>query len=484
MSIQQNFSPILQSFPYDQPRAGQRALLEALEANWNRADVFVIVAPTAFGKSAIARTLLGWQYSSSYITPTNMLVDQFLEEFPDVPRLHRLDAYYCEHWQQTCAATRARKKGFCKGCVCGSDLATAKYRRGPGVYNYYTYLAQRLYRDVLIVDEAHNLQRTIADRLAERLWIHDYPELNGATNEEQLLLRLDRLPKRKQQHKKIQHLRDALESDAPLHVVEFTTDWFNGKGTRRGDPEERGCIRLSPVNIQDSASMFWPEKEVQKVILLSATINSVDINELGLSQKRVIYINAQHPIPTEQRPIIPLNTVDLNHSNMRNSIPEIGTEIEAIAQYHAGEKGLIHCTYEMSELLRETIQDPRFMFHDRENKQEVYARFRESDQDVVLVACGMYEGIDLPNDAGRWQVITRTPWQSLGSPAIRHKAEENPDWYNWSTLRDLIQAAGRICRTETDYGITYLLDSKSYHLIYQNTRLVPKWFQDAIQVQE
>lgn len=481
MSTKISSAPVHLSFPYPTARPGQTALLQALSDNWNKYDVFILVCPTAFGKSAIARTLLGWQRSCSYITPTNLLVDQFLEEFPDVSRLHRLDAYWCDHWQQTCAATRGRKGGFCKGCVCGTDLATAKHRRGPGVYNYYTYLAHRLFRDVLVVDEAHNLVRTVQDRLAERLWIHDYPDLAGV-RQENLLKAIGKLPKRKQQHKKIQHLRDALESTVPLHVVEFTKDSFNGKGTKRGEPEDRSCIRLSPVNVESSAGMFWPVGDTKKLILMSATINAVDVRELGLDSKRVVYLNAAHPIPPAQRPIRFLDSVDLNHSNLRDSIPVIGTEIAAIADYHKGEKGLVHCTYEMAGLLQPHLGGSRYLFHTRENKAQKYQQFREAapSSGKVLIACGMYEGVDLPDDAGRWQVITRTPWASLGSPAIKHKAEQNPEWYNWNTIRDLIQACGRICRTETDFGISYVLDKGASRLIDSNLHLVPGWFREAI----
>lgn len=340
-----------------------------------------------------------------------------------------------------------------------------------------------------MVDEAHNLVRTVQDRLSERLWLHDYPELRGVP-QGGLLQAIAKLPKRKQQHKKIQHLRDALESTVPLHVVEFTKDSFNGKGTKRGEPEDRDCIRLSPVNVESSAGMFWPSaarcggptSDTKKLILMSATINAVDVRELGLDSKRVVYINAQHPIQATQRPIRFLDSVDLNHTNLRDSIPAIAAEIQGIADYHKGEKGLVHCTYEMSQLLQSHLTGPRYLFHHQANKAQKYQQFREAPpaSGKVLIACGMYEGVDLPLDAGRWQVITRTPWASLGSPAIKHKAEQNPEWYNWNTIRDLIQACGRICRTEKDYGISYLLDKGSSRLLSSNPHLVPAWFREAI----
>ena len=471
---------ILKHFPYKAPREAQKEILQFIETNFNKYDVYVIVAPTAAGKTSLSKCIMNWKYGTSYIAPTNILVDQFLSEFPNTPRLHRLDAYWCDEWQQSCAQTRARRKGFCKGCTCSGDLAQAKYQKGSGVYNYHTYLAHRLERGVLIVDEAHNLTHTIQDRVAETIWHHDYQyPLHGDNS---VLLRwLEKQPTRIQKHKKIAHLLESLRSEVPEFVIARTADSFNGKGTARGKPEERDCLKLYPVDISDKADMMWG-RDVEKIILMSATIGVKDIEALGLQQRRVVYLQAASPIPPRSRPIQFIPVASINHENLHDNIPIIAAEIENIAAYHSGEKGIIHATYEVSSLLRQHLSNKRFIFHDRTNKAEQYERFRNSptSDSRILVACGMYEGIDLPDDMGRWQVIARTPWKSLADPAIRYKAEQDPDWFRWETLRDLIQAAGRICRTPTDYGITYILDTTAARLIQESQHLVPSWFMDAV----
>lgn len=472
---------ILNHFPYEKPRAAQAEVLQFMELNWDRYDVFVIVAPTASGKTALSKTIMEWKYGTSYIAPSNLLVDQFLTEFPDTPRLHRLDAYYCETWLQSCAQTRARKGMFCKGCTCSGDLAQAKYRKGSGVYNYHTYLAHQLYRPVLVVDEAHQLVHTIQDRVSEKIWHHDYhyPFSGGHAG---LLRWVEALPPRKRNHKKIQHLEEALRAEAPQFVVSHSSDSFNGKGTIRGQPEERDCLKLYPVDVSDDANMFWPT-ETEKIILMSATIGPKDVEELGLAQRRVVYLQAASPIPPEQRPVQLVPVVSINHTNLESSIPRIAREISNIAAYHPGEKGIIHATYQSAGLLREHLSDRRFIFHTKEDKAEKYEQFRNSPtaDGRILVASGMYEGIDLPDDLGRWQVIIKTPFKSLGDPAIAYRAEKDPDWYNWATLRDLIQACGRICRNENDFGVTYCLDATTGRLLDEANHLVPQWFRDALE---
>ena len=469
---------ILQHFPYSEARAVQEQLLEKIEQNWDTTEVFVIVAPTATGKTALIRTLQNWKYSVSAITPTNQLVDQFLQEFPDTRTLSRLDSYHCDEWQQPCSRTRARQRGFCRGCPCSLDLSQARFKRGPGIYNYHTYLAHKLYRPVLAVDEAHNLAHTIRDRQAITIWWHEY-QYPINSNPHVLLAWLERQSPRIRKHKKIQLLHEALISQAPTTVIQHGYEEFNGAGTRRGQPEERPCLRLLPVDITAAPPMFWP-RDVEKLVLLSATISPTDIRELGLDQRRVLYLEAASPIPMENRPVVFLPVATLSRGGMDEGVRKVGLEINQMAQHHWNEKGLVHATYQMADQLRSILTGPRFMFHTRENKRQVYQEFRNRTDAPILVASGMYEGIDLPDDLGRWQVVAKVPWKSLGDAAIRYKAERDPDWYLWQAMRDLVQACGRIVRHPTDAGVTYILDGSFRRLLTEGQHLIPGWFRDSL----
>lgn len=479
-------------FPYDNPRDIQAEALDKLEANWNKYDIFIISAPTAFGKTALARTLIKQYHSVSVITPTNLLVEQFRNEFPDTPTLARLDSYWCAKWDRPCPITRAKLRNFCSlkrddcKCPASHDLSTAKHRRGPGIYNYHTYSAHKIHREVLVIDEAHNVISFIKDRMSSLIWKHDYKYPNGFSFDK-VREWLDTLPANKKKHKKIQLLKEAISSPVPTHVAQFSTEKFNGKGTRRGFPEDRDCIKLLPVDISDAPPILWPN-EVKKVVLLSATIGRKDIEQLGIGRRgrKILYLDCKHPIPPENRPIVPLDTISVNYKSIQaGAVDVLAGEINNIADYHKGEKGVIHATYQLSGLLRGALTDSdRFMFHDRTNKGAVYKSFRDSDprDGKVLIACGMYEGIDLPEDLGRWQVIAKIPWMSLGNPAIKHLSELDEAWYIWETLKTTIQAAGRICRTPTDFGTTYILDKTFRNLMEQAKYygMIPEWFQQAI----
>lgn len=479
----------MQHFPYPEARDIQKRVLEELGKVWDRYDVFVISAPTAFGKTALSRTLMSALHSVSTITPTNQLVEQFQEEFPDTAKLSRLDSYRCEDWARPCSVTRAKLGSFCRGCPCAKDLAVAKYRGGPGIYNYHIYLAHKLHRSTLIVDEAHNLISTIRDRMSIKIWQHDYGYPDNMRTPAQMVDWIQTLPSNKKAHKKIRLLRESLTHDVPEYQAQRGTDRFNGKGTQRGHPEDRDCIRLLPVDISGAPPMFWPglgqrgEHKVQKLVLLSATISHKDIQALGLDKARVLYINAESPIPAKRRPIVLVPLVSVNRYNIQDAARTIGEYIEGIVlPHHPEQKGVVHASYQMAGLLRLYLSGDRYLFHTRENKDEIYHKFRDSSPESgkVLIASGMYEGIDLPKDLGRWQVIAKIPWQSRESPAVRYMAERDPESYAWETIRTLIQACGRISRTVDDYGVTLVLDMTIQQLLDSYRHLFPAWYLDGV----
>lgn len=484
------------NFPYEIPRPAQVEVLDTLSRNWSEFDVFVITVPTAGGKTALAKSIMDTIRSTSCITPTNLLVSQFLDEFPETPTLARLDSYWCEKWDRPCPITRAKLRNFCSPkrddckCPAASDLATAKYQKGPGIYNYHTYTAHRLHRDVLIVDEAHNLIPFLKDRFSELVWQHDYKYPSNAWSYEQILKWINELPARLKKHKKIALLHEAVKFQVPTHVAQRTTEEFNGKGTVRGRPEQRDCIKLLPVDISQSPKILWPTS-VKKLVLMSATIGKKDIEQLGLGNRRILYIDCKSPIPPERRLIVPLDTVSVNRHSMESvtdgtgrggAVLTLSNEINKIVEHHTGEKGIIHATYQLSGLLRSHLDGPRFMFHGRHDKSDVYQQYRDSkpEEGRVLVACGLYEGIDLPDDMGRFQVISKIPWLSLGNPAIKHLAELDPEWYVWECLKTTIQACGRICRHPEDFGVTYITDSSFQRLYREGMHMCPEWFLEAI----
>ncbi|MEM3191892.1 MAG: helicase C-terminal domain-containing protein [Candidatus Parvarchaeota archaeon] len=77
-------------------------------------------------------------------------------------------------------------------------------------------------------------------------------------------------------------------------------------------------------------------------------------------------------------------------------------------------------------------------------------------------------------------MIFKTPCPDLGDPWMRAHYDRLKDWFDIQTLQELLQTAGRIVRSGTDWGTTYVIDRNSYNLIKRHTDKLPNWFLERL----
>jgi Rad3-related DNA helicase len=115
-------------------------------------------------------------------------------------------------------------------------------------------------------------------------------------------------------------------------------------------------------------------------------------------------------------------------------------------------------------------------------REEVMQLFRASATPYILVSPSAMLGLSLNDDLARWQVIVKVPYANIGDPSVSHRMNAIPGWYEWQTAKDLIQTFGRICRSMSDWGVTYVLDAGFQGFYKRNRNLFPPYVQSAIQL--
>jgi Rad3-related DNA helicase len=460
---------ILDYFP-GEPRDVQRTCLLEVEKGWDSHDVIVVVAPTATGKTHLAKTIADWSGHASIVVPNNVLLDQYVDMFPDVCHLKKRGSYQCLTHHRSCEETHRILKRCCSRVPCAYRQAVIRAKRERVVLaNYWTYMVHRLYRNTLIVDEAHLLLPTLQDVATKRIWHKDYGWPLGVKTLGDLVSWVEKV---ETTDKKLKKLKKELLATEETTLIQ--------KGTELCRGVERNLLKLIPLDTKNEPPIFWPPKKVRKVVLMSATISRVDVESMGLAGKRVLYVECDSPIPVENRPIIFEPVANMSFKHQDESIPVMVEYIRYLLENNP-DRGLIHAPYALAAKLKAHLEDePRLMWHDKENKQEQLGEFLDADDDQVLVSSGMYEGLDLCYDAGRWQLIVKVPYPSLADPAIRAKLNKDPSWYAWSSIRTILQASGRISRASDDYGRTFLGDSAFSRLFQQNKDLFPNWWAEAL----
>ena len=104
---------------------------------------------------------------------------------------------------------------------------------------------------------------------------------------------------------------------------------------------------------------------------------------------------------------------------------------------------------------------------------------RSASAPTVLLSPSLREGVDLPDDFLRFQIITKVPYPDLGDPWTAVRQARDPRWYALETAKALVQAYGRSCRHARDHGVIYVLDAQFARFLQRYRPLLPAWFREA-----
>jgi hypothetical protein len=91
----------------------------------------------------------------------------------------------------------------------------------------------------------------------------------------------------------------------------------------------------------------------------------------------------------------------------------------------------------------------------------------------------MDEGVDVPGDLCRFQIIYKIPYPDLGDKQIYSRMELDSHWYDYKTSLRLVQTHGRGMRYDDDYCTTYFIDNRFKNYVLTN-RFLPDTFKEAI----
>jgi Rad3-related DNA helicase len=74
----------------------------------------------------------------------------------------------------------------------------------------------------------------------------------------------------------------------------------------------------------------------------------------------------------------------------------------------------------------------------------------------------------------------KVPYPDLSDARTAALLKRDRGWYDWQTALRLVQTYGRSVRSESDYAVTYVLDSSFPHFVRLHLDLFPKYFLEAL----
>lgn len=467
------------------PRPHQDALFTQITEALPWASLIVINAAVATGKTwmaiAISRLAADNGLTSTIAEPDNVLLGQLADEFPELAVPRNADSYRCRKHAKPCSRVKTSKcKVYCEDCpyVRNIERVRGSYQRAM---KYHSLMGTRRSiptSDVLIIDEAHKLVDMLDEQSIIRLWQHEYKWPSDLRDTHDLLLWTEqsKLLMPPAQVKKIAAIRSMILR-APDDVFMSTS-----VESYRGKPDT--VLTIRPRFPKDKTWLTIPRK-VKTIVLMSATIGQHDLHELGLDvahRGKTLFLEVPSPIPPERRPIVPVPSVNMSHAIKPLSIMRMAELLEQTAAKHPNQAGIIHTTYEDMQLYKTLLHGDRWVYHNQDNRLQVFERWKSGGYgpNAIFLAAGFHEGVNLVEDIARWQVITKIPYPYLGDPYVKWKSEKDVTWYNWQTVKRLLQAFGRVCRTPTDYGVTYVYDTAFPHLYKAFSWMFPQHVKDSI----
>lgn len=519
-------------FPFPAIRETQDRVLTAMDPILARHRHVLLESPVGSGKSGMGIAFARHGGESFLLTPRKSLQDQYFDDFSEhVVTLKGRSAYPCvdpSRWGDVSLPVRQIhdeiQEGnisprFLTGALCSSgrcmnptsEEGRRDYRemceRLAGipcpyqtaintamesehiVCNLHSFIYQTTYagrferRSRLVVDECHDMAAIIRDTLARTVFIR------GMRLEEEAAMtrwtieqwqEYFRHPRNQPAGRFTVEFREYM--DALTALIDGLQEAIYGAFAVDIEHKDSGtAFKFRQLDISRQArSMILDHGD--RVLLMSGTIFSKNLfcYENGLNPEETAFLRVNSTFPVENRPVVlDDRAVNLRAAEWDNNFGHLIDRIRIILNRHNGDKGLIHApSYVKAAQIAEAIGG-RAVTHSSEDFIPTLNGFFRSRGNSVFVSPICQQGTDFKDDRARFQIITTVPYLNVGDKVVAKMMQRNPAWYDLKTLVVFAQMLGRPVRSETDYGISYLMDSRFPGFINRTRQWIPRWLLDS-----
>ncbi len=477
------------------------------------------------------------------ITNSKILQDQYSQTYDSICDLKGKENYECEQYSCSCAQGgefNRLNKTSCESCP--YTFAKESFiSGGMSLTNFYLYILYAIYnpkllesRDsrVLIVDEAHEFDDVMSDFISIKITesiikkykfsneyeiikklksvntISDYVEylryLAGEVvstiddmekglskqprnvREDKRDLKISKLLKTKNTDVKAMQLATDLRQ-LQLKIEIFLKEYKENPNNWVLESYYNEKLKQKELSMEPIWAYDYLDKYVfsnyDMVVLMSGTI--LDKNLFcqlnGLDVTKAVYYSISSPFNVKNRMIYYMPLGKMSYKSKEETFQKYIPYINKLLDKYKNKKGIIHTnSFELAKWIEQKIKNPRLIFHDSQNKDEMLRMHKESEEPTVIVSPSMDTGVSFDNDDARFQIIAKVPYPSLASQKNKLRQKNNPDWYAWKTVSGLIQMTGRPVRSEIDYADTIIIDGSFGDVMKHSSHFLPDWIQQAI----
>ena len=238
-------------------------------------------------------------------------------------------------------------------------------------------------------------------------------------------------------------------------------------------------LRLEKVCL-DPRVMTGFLEDTAGVISMSGTISPLDMfrDLVGLKPNTILE-KAESIFPLKNKKVVYLDDVTTSYNEL-NSKPSLWNRIisklELITNNFNGNIALFFPSYKLLELALESLKLKKPVYReysgmDQEELMQTVESFKSDSGAVLAGVMGgrLAEGIDYPDTSLEMAVIVGIPYPSPGvrQNALQHYYDISFNGRGWKfavespAVRKLLQAAGRVIRSESDRGFIIIADNRT-----------------------
>ena len=515
------------NFPKENPRELQFETISKIYDAIEKGYKFIVLeAVSGFGKSLIATALskIYSQDKSYIITVNNQLANQYVDDFEkhEHTKLNPRSTFTCKKQGGYCSPYNCMysncryfkysdfKNDFEQHSACAYLYALKEGLKSKSVICTYDFFIQENFyrsnyfkpRKLLICDEGHNIDDKISQSTSLKITPKQFNEdlkLDMMKEHEYIIQNEDyyyyllkfrsiyknRLKNKREGSKPYVKLKKQLDN-----LTKFMS-YFNKNNENiafKTDNKDNWIFKPVKTNkiIKDSLLQFG-----EVCIFMSSSIFDHEnfAFDLGIDENEIYSLRVPNIFDLSKNTIKISSEFDMSGEPTETgaAMDSIDT-IKEILKTHKNEKGIIHTSnYVQAQYLMDNINDSRLITHDLYDREDVLYFFKNTKRPYVLMSPSMNEGVDLPGDLCRFQIIFKLPYLPFEDPWINKRKnlyEDGKEWYDYKMLTELIQSYGRGIRFEGDYCKTYILDNRLFEVINKDldgNEIIPKYFINAIE---
>ena len=484
-------------------------------------------APTGVGKSisyVAAAVLSGAR--ACILTSTKGLQDQVESDFGSIGlvNIKGKGNYSCEDklhltCEEAWPVCKAKDAGECPWRQayedsCKAPLVVTSYscwlnrnKRAPGAFTRISQDEDAEVRpfDMLILDEAHDAPEELASFVAVELTdeeIQHYcaapvPDHTLQMNEWKDFAQIC-LPRVKL---RISDTEAALR--AHMHLDDKALRTYNRLSRIRDKLTTLATCNVDMWVVEPSQYGFkfdpvWPGvyskhlfQGIPRIVMVSATLRPKTLYLLGLKDDQYTFDEYPSPFSPNDAPIYHIPTTKVWYGSTEEELNTLYRRIDQVLQPRQDRKGIVHTvSFKRATDIRYALESMRDEYRDSIltngrslggtglKTPDAVARFKQAKPPMTLISPSVSTGYDFPADRCEYNVIAKLSVSDPRTLVMKERLKRDPEYGDYLTVQDLVQACGRGNRFIGDRCQNFILDDSIRRFIWRRRHLLPKYFFD------